>query len=629
MTAPGRPAPAPPWNRPQWAIVLAGGSGRRMGGVDKPSLLLDGVPMLARATAAVAPARTVVVGPRRALPEHLLQTTEDPPGGGPAAGVVAGLAALGFPAGAPAPIPPRAPERPGPAASPAGRSGFGLLPVDDPLVAVLAADLPGITPAVVDALAAAVHAGRLDGAVLVDPDGREQYLAGVWRATALARSAAARPSWHGRPVAELLGPLIGARIAADRFTAADLDTPGDLLEWGVVPPPISAMSTRGDDGVGDDGATGWTVPEEHDEEQPVTAEAGSATEFEQGGGRPVGPDASGRPGIDRPGPARDAALLERTVFEVKKVIVGQDRLVERMLVGLLARGHLLIEGVPGVAKTLAVETFARVVGGTFSRIQFTPDLVPSDLLGTRIYRAGREEFDTELGPVVANFVLTDEINRAPAKVQSALLEVMAERHVSIGGTTYPMPDPFLVMATQNPIENEGVYPLPEAQRDRFLFKLIVGYPEPDEEREIVYRMGVTPPVATQVLPITELARLQQVASNVFVHHALVDYVVRLVYATRTPAEHGLPDVAGWLSYGASPRASLGIIAAARALALVRGRDFVVPQDVLDVAPDVLRHRLVLSYDALADGIPVDDILTRLLRVIPLPQISPYLHNGVA
>jgi MoxR-like ATPase len=274
-----------------------------------------------------------------------------------------------------------------------------------------------------------------------------------------------------------------------------------------------------------------------------------------------------------------------------------------------------------------VETFARVVGGTFSRIQFTPDLVPSDLLGTRIYRVGREQFDIELGPVVANFVLTDEINRAPAKVQSALLEVMAERHVSIGGKTFPMPDPFLVMATQNPIENEGVYPLPEAQRDRFLFKLLVGYPEPDEEREIVYRMGVTPPVPTQVLAVSELARLQQVAANVFVHHALVDYVVRLVFATRTPGEHGLADVAGWLSYGASPRASLGIIAAGRALALLRGRDFVVPQDVIDVAADVLRHRLVLSYDALADGVPVEAVLTRLLQAIPLPQVSPYVHAG--
>jgi len=328
-------------------------------------------------------------------------------------------------------------------------------------------------------------------------------------------------------------------------------------------------------------------------------------------------------------PAGDAALLERTVFEVKRIIVGQDRLVERMLVGLLAKGHLLIEGVPGVAKTLAVETFARVVGGTFSRIQFTPDLVPSDLLGTRIYRVGREQFDIELGPVVANFVLTDEINRAPAKVQSALLEVMAERHVSIGGKTFPMPDPFLVMATQNPIENEGVYPLPEAQRDRFLFKLLVGYPEPDEEREIVYRMGVVPPVPQQVLPVGELVRLQNVASNVFVHHALVDYVVRLVFATRTPAEHGLTEVAGWLSYGASPRASLGIIGAARALALVRGRDFVVPQDVIDVSADVLRHRLVLSYDALADGIPVEVILGRLLQAIPLPQVSPYTHPGAA
>ena len=376
------------------------------------------------------------------------------------------------------------------------------------------------------------------------------------------------------------------------------------------------------------------------EEEPVTAERTgppiSAVPAAGNGSAPAPAAPSGPPTATAPrtpvglpaGPVRDGALLERTVFEVKRVIVGQDRLVERMLVGLLAKGHLLIEGVPGVAKTLAVETFSRVVGGTFSRIQFTPDLVPSDLLGTRIYRAGREEFDTELGPVVANFVLADEINRAPAKVQSALLEVMAERHVSIGGKTYPMPDPFLVLATQNPIENEGVYPLPEAQRDRFLFKLLVGYPEPDEEREIVYRMGVTPPVAQQVLEIGELARLQQVASRVFVHHALVDYTVRLVYASRTPAEHGLTDVASWLSYGASPRASLGIIAAARALALVRGRDFAIPQDVIDVAPDVLRHRLVLSYDALADGIPVDRILSRLLQSIPLPQVTPYTHTGL-
>jgi len=223
--------------------------------------------------------------------------------------------------------------------------------------------------------------------------------------------------------------------------------------------------------------------------------------------------------------------------------------------------------------------------------------------------------------VFANVVLADEINRAPAKVQSALLEVMAERHVSIGGRTFPMPDPFLVLATQNPIENEGVYPLPEAQRDRFLFKIIVDYPGLEEEREIVYRMGAEPPVAQQVLQPTELSRLQTVATRVFVHHALVDYVVRLVVATRTPAEHGLADVAGWVAYGASPRATLGIVAAARALALIRGRDYVLPQDVLDVAPDVLRHRLVLSYDAVADQVPIDHIISRVLATVPLPQVT--------
>ncbi|MEV5647008.1 MoxR family ATPase [Nocardia sp. NPDC052254] len=318
---------------------------------------------------------------------------------------------------------------------------------------------------------------------------------------------------------------------------------------------------------------------------------------------------------------RDVATLEKAIYEVKRVIVGQDRLVERLLVGVLARGHVLLEGVPGIAKTLAVETFARVVGGSFSRVQFTPDLVPTDLIGTRIYRQGREEFDTELGPVVANFVLADEINRAPAKVQSALLEVMAERHVSIGGKTYPMPDPFLVMATQNPIESEGVYPLPEAQRDRFLFKVVVDYPTVEEEREIIYRMGVTPPEPKQILAPDELIRLQKLASNTFVHHALVDYVVRVIAATRTPAEFGLDDVAGWIAYGASPRASLGIIAAARAVALIRGRDYVVPQDVVEVIPDVLRHRLVLSYDALADEVSPDDVIRRVLQTVGLPQVA--------
>ncbi|MGV9541355.1 chaperone MoxR1 [Nocardia beijingensis] len=319
---------------------------------------------------------------------------------------------------------------------------------------------------------------------------------------------------------------------------------------------------------------------------------------------------------------RDVQTLEKAIYEVKRVIVGQDRLVERLLVGVLARGHVLLEGVPGIAKTLAVETFAKVVGGSFARVQFTPDLVPTDLIGTRIYRQGREEFDTELGPVVANFVLADEINRAPAKVQSALLEVMAERHVSIGGKTYPMPDPFLVMATQNPIESEGVYPLPEAQRDRFLFKVVVDYPSVEEEREIIYRMGVTPPEASRILEPEDLVRLQKVAANTFVHHALVDYVVRVIAATRKPADFGMQDVASWISYGASPRASLGIIAAARAVALIRGRDYVVPQDVVEVIPDVLRHRLVLSYDALADEISPEDVIRRVLQTVGLPQVAP-------
>lgn len=322
-----------------------------------------------------------------------------------------------------------------------------------------------------------------------------------------------------------------------------------------------------------------------------------------------------------PTPARTANALERAMVEVKKVIVGQDRLIERMLVSLLAKGHILLEGVPGVAKTLAVETLARTVGGSFARLQFTPDLVPADIIGTRIYRPGSDEFQTELGPVFANFVLTDEINRAPAKVQSALLEVMAEKQVSIGGVTHEMPQPFLVMATQNPIESEGVYPLPEAQRDRFLMKINVEYPTVEEEREIIYRMGVEPPVAEPVMSIEELAELQRQAGKVFVHHALVDYVVRVVFATRTPKDLGLQDVAQWVSYGASPRASLGIIAAARGMALVRGRDYVLPQDVLDVSGDVLRHRLVLSYDALADSVPADHIVRRILSSVPVPQVS--------
>ena len=319
--------------------------------------------------------------------------------------------------------------------------------------------------------------------------------------------------------------------------------------------------------------------------------------------------------------------LERAIFEVKRIIVGQDQLVERMLVGLLAKGHVLLEGVPGVAKTLAVETFAKVVGGTFARIQFTPDLVPTDIIGTRIYRQGKEDFDIELGPVVVNFLLADEINRAPAKVQSALLEVMAERKISIGGQTFGLPSPFLVMATQNPIEQEGVYALPEAQRDRFLFKLNVGYPSPEEEREIIYRMGVKPPEPKQILDTGDLLRLQELAANTFVHHALVDYVVRIVTATREPEKFGMPDAKAWIAYGASPRASLGIISASRALALVRGRDYVIPQDVVEVIPDVLRHRLVLTYDALADEVSAETVVNRILQTVALPQVNALPQQG--
>jgi MoxR-like ATPase len=328
-----------------------------------------------------------------------------------------------------------------------------------------------------------------------------------------------------------------------------------------------------------------------------------------------------------PGSAGISAQMERILYEVKKIVVGQDHFLERVLVAILAQGHLLVEGVPGLAKTLTVKTLARTIHGTFRRIQFTPDLVPADLVGTRIYNQKTGEFNTSLGPVFTNLLLADEINRAPAKVQSALLEVMQERQVTIGRETHKVPTPFLVLATQNPIENEGVYPLPEAQRDRFLFKIVVEYPTAEEEREIVYRMGVTPPQPQQVLGPDELVRLQDVASKVFVHHALVDYVVRLVLATRSPGDHGLTDVAGWVAYGASPRASLGIVAAARALALVRGRDYVLPQDVVDVVPDVLRHRLVLSYDALADGVPLDHIVARVLQTVPLPQVSARPQAG--
>jgi MoxR-like ATPase len=318
----------------------------------------------------------------------------------------------------------------------------------------------------------------------------------------------------------------------------------------------------------------------------------------------------------------NAAQLEQALFEVKKVIVGQDQVIERLVACLLARGHCLLEGVPGLAKTLAVETLAEVVGGTFVRLQFTPDLIPSDLTGTRIYRQSSETFDVQLGPIFANFVLADEINRAPAKVQSALLEVMSERQVSLGGQTFKVPNPFLVLATQNPIESEGVYPLPEAQRDRFLMKIMVSYPDRSEEVEIVQRMAVNPPHANRVLSLDDLVTLQSAADGVFAHRAVVDYAVRIVHATRSPAEHGLGDVVGMIDYGASPRASLGLVAGARALALLRGRDYVLPQDIVDVAPDVLRHRLVLSYEALADGVSIDNLVTKVLATVPAPRLAP-------
>lgn len=314
----------------------------------------------------------------------------------------------------------------------------------------------------------------------------------------------------------------------------------------------------------------------------------------------------------------DAQLLEKVVYQVKKVIVGQDKLVEMVLTGLLARGHVLLEGVPGVAKTLTVETFAKVIGGSFARLQFTPDLVPSDIVGTRIYRQGREEFDVELGPVMANFVLADEINRAPAKVQSAMLELMAEKQVSIGGKTYPAPKPFIVIATQNPVESEGVYPLPEAQRDRFLVKVDVPYPRGNEELEILRRMSVTPPTAERILDPELVRHLQDMASNVFVHNLVAEYIVRLVLATREPADFGMPDLEPVIQIGCSPRATLGLVAASRALALINGRDYVLPTDVQAVAKDVMAHRLVLGFDAVADNVDPLDVVDRILAMVPAP-----------
>jgi MoxR-like ATPase len=322
-----------------------------------------------------------------------------------------------------------------------------------------------------------------------------------------------------------------------------------------------------------------------------------------------------------PSPQEAKEQLEQALFEIRRVIAGQDEMLERVLVCLLAQGHLLIEGVPGLAKTLTIKTTAGVLGGSFSRVQFTPDLVPSDLVGTRIYRAGEATFDTELGPVFCNFLLADEINRAPAKVQSALLEVMQERQVTIGHETHFVPDPFLVMATQNPIESEGTYPLPEAQIDRFMLKVVIGYPEHDEELTVVHRQLVAAPDLRQALSLDDLKALQRAVYGIYVDPALVSYAVALATATREPAAHGLPDLGQYISFGASPRGPISLVQSARALALLRGRDYALAEDLQALARDALRHRLVLTYQALAEEVTPDAILEQVIAAVPVPQID--------
>jgi MoxR-like ATPase len=314
-----------------------------------------------------------------------------------------------------------------------------------------------------------------------------------------------------------------------------------------------------------------------------------------------------------PTPAEAKERLEQALFEIRRVIAGQESMLERVLVCLLAQGHLLIEGVPGLAKTLTIKTTAGVLGGSFGRVQFTPDLVPSDLVGTRIYRAGEGTFETELGPVFCNFLLADEINRAPAKVQSALLEVMQEHQVTIGHETFPVPDPFLVMATQNPIESEGTYPLPEAQIDRFMLKIVIGYPEHDQELTIVERQLVPPPDLRETLTLDDLKALQRAVFEIYVDPALISYAVNLATATRQGSEY--------VAFGASPRGPISLVQAARALALVRGREYAVAEDLQALAKDTLRHRLVLTYQALAEEVTPDAILDDVIAAVPVPQID--------
>ncbi len=317
--------------------------------------------------------------------------------------------------------------------------------------------------------------------------------------------------------------------------------------------------------------------------------------------------------------ATTATMMERILYEVKRVVVGQDRFLERVLVGMLAQGHLLVEGVPGLAKTLTVKTLARTVRGSFKRIQFTPDLVPADLVGTRIYNQKTGEFGTALGPVFANLLLADEINRAPAKVQSALLEVMQERQVTIAGETHKVPDPFVVMATQNPIETEGTYPLPEAQVDRFMMKVLVDYPSEEEEFVIVERVTGPAIEVNAVADTHALALLQRQCREVYVDPSLIQYAVKLVSATRNPGKYELADIAKYLTYGASPRATIGMIEGARALAMLRGRRYALPEDVTALVADVMRHRLVLSYEALAEGISADQIVKMVMSKVAAPE----------
>jgi MoxR-like ATPase len=324
------------------------------------------------------------------------------------------------------------------------------------------------------------------------------------------------------------------------------------------------------------------------------------------------------------------SLMERILYEVKKVVVGQAHFLERVLVATMAQGHLLVEGVPGLAKTLTVKTLARTIRGSFKRIQFTPDLVPADLVGTRIYNQKTGDFATSLGPVFTNLLLADEINRAPAKVQSALLEVMQECQVTIAGQTHRVPEPFLVMATQNPIETEGTYPLPEAQVDRFMMKVLVSYPSEEEEFVIVDRVtGVVEPDVAGVATTEQISALQRECRRVYVEPSLIQYAVRLAAATRDPARYGLPDLAKYLSFGASPRAPIHLVEGARALAYLRGRTYALPDDVTDLVPDVFRHRLVLTYEALAEGMTADTLILRTMQRIPAPERPLEAHVRVA